>query len=935
MKLQILALLLLIMNCCVALHDEQTDFFKSFIRNYGLSAHARDTREYHPYILARAQQSMVDMEHAFKAQGFNLIDRIVVMGYQQDAIPDYYCSSEKKYIDDEVAIKQNAGWVHASGNLFGFITGYILKNVSGIFEHIAPDAVGLFDARATLFAKHAFGAAYDSAQNVQLKITKAIIKKSYRSVLLYLEAFWKYLYVQQPLTVSGVALGTQDILFSLAHIRSLITSTIPVRKWFVGPDITYPIGAQQHALDATLGAQQCVVKMHEQLQPINDQTTAYILCSFVDGVGKSTLCANLLHYQQFGTQFQNYTTVDNSSSLQASYYHYTDNVILVDLPAQMSHYTIKPEGSVYVPIQATTIAMIPDNLISTALKHTHQKDSPEYQYQQLCSLLSVQNQYHACEYNGHHYIINPQDVTEQHVLIDLNEVQSKGLKVKQPERMLFSGVSFAQSANSLTAELIEQLQALQVENIVFIDCMGMYPRSSRENIRLNFLLQQLTKHGNNGFVMHPCFYAGLVNPQELYAIICKDSDSLAHSISKEAIMRYFFQQLMDNYAGNQITLNSARIDRLQDDYFTQLYEKHIDHVEPLVQEKIKLDFQEIKQHNQFNRIFQSIVLLDMNNVCKLSDYIQNLFAHTISNNYFNALWQSMQEISEYAYHVYKAGQLHELFVTPSGYYGRVVAVIPKDCKDQIMLGPIINQIRASWYAVASNLAGCEYDESTGLLVNNQIMTGVSPLIVVQLYDGAHIVLTRSSDAIQTQPMSSAQKLFSSVSNDEQNRVIKGYYYHDIFHAIEWSNNTNSGIYSFGLNQSPTLENNVLAALVKRCAHDDCEQYDTYRVLSVSALYQELVNKKFVEYAQKLAWAPCTLSITKQPSELVLQTMIRLYITIDAILKDPQAAIMICDENDIGPAAYLYEHITLPTYFSIRPNKPLFERYSDVSPIIPI
>ena len=52
---------------------------------------------------------MVFEDHLQK-NGFDLKGRIVLCGYQEDAVANYYTAEGQEIIDDEVSKKTNAGW---------------------------------------------------------------------------------------------------------------------------------------------------------------------------------------------------------------------------------------------------------------------------------------------------------------------------------------------------------------------------------------------------------------------------------------------------------------------------------------------------------------------------------------------------------------------------------------------------------------------------------------------------------------------------------------------------------------------------------------------------------------------------------------------------------------------------------------------------------
>src|SRR3990167_524626 len=208
--------------------------------NYDFSSRARDTHEYHSFILGKTREGFTQLETHLANQGFELDGRMVICGYQEDAVPSYYSSSTQAVIDDEKHKKSTQGWQFAAGNLFGFATGFLLKDVNclkkvcddPIFEHSMPDRIGLFDDRASIFHRHAFGHAYDAMMQTQKVISKALIKGTPKEVVRVLKDFWRYLYVHEIEDASQQLIATQDILFSIHYGNYIYGSALPLLKFF-------------------------------------------------------------------------------------------------------------------------------------------------------------------------------------------------------------------------------------------------------------------------------------------------------------------------------------------------------------------------------------------------------------------------------------------------------------------------------------------------------------------------------------------------------------------------------------------------------------------------------------------------------------------------------------------------------------------------------
>lgn len=343
-------------------------FFDSFIRYYDFSTVGRYTHEYHPFLFEKSSYSLDELEDRVVAAGLPIKGRIVLTGYEEQAIPAYFthykvCTGSK--INDEAWSKGQSGWTPQLHNKFGVMTGFLFRNIPKInelhekksletlFDHIHLHVMPIYKNRSHIFQRHAFGGVLPIMQELQPTIEKCMIMRDQRTLFDKLVFFWKKLYEYELRFGNRKVLGTQDILFSVAHAQHLARSDVPLFRYYFGPDITYPIKVTRLQKEsATYNAQAFVKKFVNQLRPIEDKSTVYIFCSFVDGVGKSTLLGNVQNFKKYGCNFESYDPVDNSSSQLAQLYQYDEKVFIADLPAQMSHFTYKPDGMVYFDILA-------------------------------------------------------------------------------------------------------------------------------------------------------------------------------------------------------------------------------------------------------------------------------------------------------------------------------------------------------------------------------------------------------------------------------------------------------------------------------------------------------------------------------------------------------------------------------------------------------
>ena len=345
----------------LAAHDVsfEKQYAENFITHYEFSPEGRYVHEYHPFLLGKTAESFDKLEDELNKQGFNLSGRCVILGYEENAVPPYYTNYKEAKINDEASLKSNAGWSLKLHNRFGFMTGFLFKDIkklpsysTSIFEHVNPESVFLFKDRAIIFQEHAFDEALELIWKAMPCVMESVCKQDTQQLFRWLVRFWEVLYSGGFKVGNKQIAGTQDILFSIENAEHLLRSNLPILKYGVGPDITYPIEIfSKQAKEATHNAQLFVKSFVKKLEPINDESTVYIFCSFVDGVGKSTMLGNIKNWMKYKDDVENFQHVDNSSSQLAEMFKFKDNVFIADLPAQLSHFTYKPDGLVYADVQ--------------------------------------------------------------------------------------------------------------------------------------------------------------------------------------------------------------------------------------------------------------------------------------------------------------------------------------------------------------------------------------------------------------------------------------------------------------------------------------------------------------------------------------------------------------------------------------------------------
>ncbi len=293
---------------CSLLATERTQFIESFVNAYDIEE--KYTHEYHPFIRNKTGKSLLLLEKTIADAGFAVDGRFTIFGFQEDAFPPYITDMNREAIDDEAFSASKKGIGKTAKNIFGFYTAAVLGDIEYIeryfkkepsFSFSSAKPLELLEDNNFLLKEHAFGKNYTQIKTTRDIIEKAVIAGDYCHAFEALIAFWEYLYLEASKSGSQETVATQDILFSIEYLKSLNKGNVPLKKFFIGPDITYPIEVLSiQTAEATAHAQKFIKKISTDLTTSHNQKTGYIFCSFVDGVGKSTLFGNLQNYMRYG-----------------------------------------------------------------------------------------------------------------------------------------------------------------------------------------------------------------------------------------------------------------------------------------------------------------------------------------------------------------------------------------------------------------------------------------------------------------------------------------------------------------------------------------------------------------------------------------------------------------------------------------------------------
>jgi len=974
-------LLVLLNFCFVGAQEEQVhDFCSSFINSYDMSG--RYTHEYHPFILDRAKESFLKLQDYLQNKGYEINGHEIILGYQEDAIVPYQTQWNRVLINDEAVVKKHAGLCSPVKNLFGFVTGFLLKDAQWLYnrwypgieskiEHVAANPIELFNDYAVIFQKHAFGKDFDYFIKVRNSLERSIYTDDIKAVMADLVNFWTAIYEQFSRSGSNEVIATQDLVFSIDYAKALLDNSVTIKKVFLGPDITYPIEILAFQKQrATANAQKFVQQFVNRIEPINNENTAYFFCSYVDGVGKSTLLNNIKNYQLHGFDLDSYARCDNSSSQFAEIYGLKPGVFLVDMPAQMSHFVAKPDG--YVFAEVDTVKDLKPGFCDRAIKHAYknaksltnaflalkksleaqdltlfQPNSPIEHYAYNFVLLNpgansnkdFANQrlkWIPYEFEQHFLLFNINDRKSLRVLTPIAETHSKGLKEVIPEMMLFTkGVSFPKPYDDFLTDLNQKLADAHIKKVVFVDFLSMYPRSSRENVRLNFIMQYLTKLFNSHkgtFDIENTMYQHQVYPeQEIFHKLSNAFDKMRDNFVFETALRWALFELTNSTTSLSID-SPVALEAALNDIIYKFIDEHGFVIQDMATKKLENEKQLYSDKYLLDKIYENIVKFKFEPLLNFSDMLIKLMKTGIENETLNVLWGNLDsEIKE----VDNQTQIARLY---SGEKLEIKYKVHIDSKEQDSVNEIIRVLRAQWFAVLENiLKGVLVDQKIEIA---EISQNVPPLILKRLGDSVYILQKRLpllDSSNKNEPKTKRPKApIKYHLMDSEGKKKRWSQIDDQLYCLDWENiGTFFGIFAYGY---------FPFNLSKDAVTKTVEKYKLLRVksdqqdwgITITDLYNQSIGDKDIRQFKKDGLKKDNVTVLKEsdPTVFAVRLWVRMIATLDMIAKDFSSEILIRKGNtDDFIATLKMLEITLAKYYSLDFDFNLFDDYTAVSPVI--
>lgn len=948
---------ILIINASLTIYcaEMDTDFAKSFVGAYDFFLQGRDFREYHPFILKKATRVLTQLEKKLNEAQLSIDERIIICGYQQDAISSYFITDENTFINDEYRAKTETGWQNPPSSRMGWLVGYLFKNslcddqtcAHFTLKHVGRQQIELFNTACPYLQKHALGNAFDLVTVLSRACMRAIRNKNMHNVLRCIYTLLKLCYCQELADEHGNLFATQDTLFTLYHLKHILQSSIEASTLFIGPDITYPIAELQcQAQEATRNAQTFAKLFTEYILKPKKQKTAYLFCSFVDGVGKSTLFGNIVNQTRFGNNISLYQPVDNASSQSSQIYKLDSTHYLIDLPACMSYIIGKPDGAVYLEPEAlNNIATNSTEGIryyvhtnQSLLIEEHQKGLLLDSFDQKMPLFnSLQKTFASApfewvpgSFNGTDFIFNQLNPSLIKILTPLNQVSSRGLKIADPSHMLFNKpYLIPPDPNAFIDNIITQIRAEGIEKIIIVDFISMYPRSSRETIRVNYLLQTIKKIAGRDFLFNASMYAGAAHEQELYLLLKKHRQELEMSFYLEIALRMALFRLIEQYQQAGITqIEQASLYADLEKYFQNLSATEKEQLKQLAHEKIKSTSEHITQKYDHNKILESYLSVNMQEILLFSKFMCNTCTQKIDHPQLTQLWQTLSENIAHLFHQAPSGEGKAQLA--NGIIVDVVASWPINCRDPLQLRHPLMLLRASWYATLTNLLQCTGQDNCPWHLST--MLPVMPYALVTDSAGTTCFLIRPCfESIEKAiPFTLAPFCNPSIQIPlvHKNGMLLCL---DLSCGMAACNH-----YGYQPDYARTTQQNktkvridILIDQLKNKRHHADDFISTHELVSIAEKHGMLQDLFVANTPTKNA------DHTACPPQAV-QLCVLALATLDLILKDDCTDIMArsYDKEDFIATIKLVEKMSLARLFGMSLTKPLFDDYQQLRPVIP-
>ncbi|MBM3894010.1 hypothetical protein FJ366_00190 [Candidatus Dependentiae bacterium] len=989
-------------------------FSESFLSLYGIGRDERSGHEYHEYLLDETAQSYTKLEQSVVDAGLDLHGRIMIMGYEGAAFESYFPNYKDLLGDslcDETSLKGNAGWSKPPANYFGFLTGYAFRDANrvegheGRFEHVHENSVELYNRFLDLLQRDSFRQLYGFVQSHENYIRDCMMNDDVPGALEGVQEFLGHLYEKNLMINDGdtvASIATQDILFNQKQIQKLAKSPVSTLKFYTGADITYPIDlTKRHSEKATYNAQEFVKKFVKQLVPRDGDSTVYVFNSFVDGVGKTTLLGNIKNWMKYGPDMAKYEAADNSSSQLADIFEFSKDVFVADLPAQISHFTYKPDGYVFVDVASVKGL---ENKSKEVMKYfsEHKKDLVEAYQKRLqeVSVLISEKGWHApelndkkrpidafmknlhllkrvslntwipCEYEGQPYLVDFSDSGEVRLFKPFKEGQSSGLKNIQADQMFFfDGITLPLEYQSFLDDLTSRCKEKGIKKVVFVDFLSMYPRTPRETVRVNYVMQQMALLYAD-FDQRDTVYREITDNCEMLALLYQRPwfDRLKENIKRETLVRWALNALLDEWKVQTLSyINFERSTKRISELFEELSADFKSLIDEAVEKKLLKASEEVELVYGENKDFVNVQQFSWDSVVSYAKELESVFTNLVTDRASRRLWGSFGGDVVESESVVVPGECDRVLLTTKLDKVRVRWVIDPQDRNKLTLVPIFRILRAVWYNACYQFITSTHLRDGKFKINQptllapwSVRFGTNGFIYIvqpniSNYEGEVDKDIAEKDPAFAQFVNTETTQWAQINNRLLALDI------DLYNEKR-PLNTSFREYSFG--NEERLSESVNAPQVSR--------FVTTKLISEFVQARGSADVLFLEKAERRIGELKTKSLLKKIDDLVragdkkrgkdqkegrlgadeekadsldemgnnelrslddheypgVKMFLKLITRMEQVVRDPEATLVVRknNKNDIKVALMLLEEVVLPQYFGVVSQEKLYENF---------
>jgi hypothetical protein len=288
--------------------------------------------------------------------------------------------------------------------------------------------------------------------------------------------------------------------------------------------------------------------------------------------------------------------------------------------------------------------------------------------------------------------------------------------------------------------------------------------------------------------------------------------------------------------------------------------------------------------------------------------------------------------------------------TTAGQRVKAIYAVNEESKDAFVLAPFLRLLRANWYAAISNvLYGSK--KAHEVYQVDKPRFNVVPFLLKRGNDGLFYMIT--SD-VETWPSDKKLPMINKHFFLQMQLDLSKSQYGDIAgvpYLLSWKpKNTNKGIYAFDCDLDKLKDDwqikTAVSLWVRKYQTDSgglvMPAFELYKKLYDSAYWrseasimvQQAKNLQVKNYAHAgMVYGNRNIVYGVESQRSAAKMLIRLLVTLEMIIKDPDADIVVRygNRDDFKSAIKLFEKITLPRYYGIMFRENLFKNYEDVEP----